>query len=129
MKTASYEEISSQLDDALAFCASAGLADDANSSRFTTYRASIARLVEATRAARPSPISEQVESGTLPHLIAIIETSEFISLLPFLRSCDPDVLRAQHTNIHPLAQSGSLDERVFRAFGAALEGMWNTKRN
>jgi len=34
-------------------------------------------------------------------------------------------ISAQHTNIHPLAREGSLDRQVFRAFGRALEDLWN----
>jgi hypothetical protein len=33
---------------------------------------------------------------------------------------------AQPTNIHPVAREGSVDHRVFRAFGKALEDVWNT---
>jgi hypothetical protein len=95
METASYEEVAKQLDQALAFCAALGLADAVATSRLSTYRASIDRLIEATRGPRPNPISEQIQGDMLPYLTALIETTEFTALLPFLSSCNPDVLRAK----------------------------------
>ena len=93
METASYEEIAKQLNEALEFCSALELPDAVATSRFSTYRASIDRLIEATRGPRPSPISEQIDGDMLPYLTALIETTEFTALLPFLSSCDPEVLR------------------------------------
>jgi hypothetical protein len=91
--TATYEEITKGLDETLDFCSALGLTDDVAASRFRTYRGHIERLKGAIRAPRPNPVSEQIDNDTLTYLVALIEASEFLSLFPFLKSCDPELLR------------------------------------
>lgn len=93
VQTASYEEIAKKLDETLDFCAALDLRDVVAASRFKAYRAHIERLIDAVRKPRPSAISEQIDVDTLPYLIALIETTEFTALLPFLISCEPAVVR------------------------------------
>ncbi|HEX9641767.1 MAG TPA: hypothetical protein VGB13_10700 [Candidatus Krumholzibacteria bacterium] len=93
MQTATYEQVAQELGQALDFCAGLGLTDEVAASRFKTYRDNIERLMEAIRKPRPSPVSEEIDDDTLPYLIAVVEATEFNTLLPFLKSCDPEVLR------------------------------------
>jgi len=91
VQTTTYERLTHELDHTLDFCAGLGLADEVAASRFKTYLGHIEQLMEAIR--KPKPLSEHIQGDTLPYLIALIEATEFNSLLPFLKSCDPEVLR------------------------------------
>lgn len=91
-----FEELRHQLDDALEFCASLGLAEAIKTSRFKEYKALIQRLCEIiqtyTLESLPTEIDQELRERNVEYVLSLTESLEFVGTLHFLKTCEQDVI-------------------------------------
>lgn len=96
MPRKSFEEILRELDATLEFCRSIGV--DTTESRFVEHLRRLDHLVTFARLRRQGiavgrSVEDELQKGGLYYIVALAESAELGDILPFLRTCDPDVIR------------------------------------
>jgi hypothetical protein len=97
MPSIPFEDILLSLNQMLEFCNAIGLGNIAAQSRFAKYQQRIQRLIEIVRLRQDNQgaisIPREIEAEQREYMGALMESVEFGSLLPYVRQCDPAVVR------------------------------------
>lgn len=98
----SFEVIRGNLEATLDFCRSIEL--DTDQSRFAEYRKRLDHLITVVRLRRYGvtvgrSVEEELRQEGLHYIITLTESTEFGDILPFLRTCDPNVIRPKLRNV------------------------------
>lgn len=102
MPRQSFEVIRNNLEAALEFCRSIDLETD--ESRFAEYRERLDHLIRVVRLRRQDitlgrSVEQELREEGLHYIITLTESTELSDILPFLRTCDPDVIRLKLRNV------------------------------
>ncbi len=99
MQSITYGEILANLDAALEFCRQLGLGVSGN--RFEVYRQLIFDLDQAIIRGREAGTTPAPPEGIadLEYIVALTESTEFGEIIPYLRSCDPGIVRQKLTSV------------------------------
>jgi hypothetical protein len=86
-----FDAVRAQLDAAIALCDDLQLGMQARRGRFAEYRRTIVAAVDGVHAGRPVPsgLDERRDA------VALIESQLLGALVPFLRTCPPDIVAAK----------------------------------
>jgi len=99
MQTIAYEEILANLDAALEFCRQLGLG--VSGSRFEVYRQLIFDFDQAIIRGRETGTTQVLPDGItdLEYIVALTESTEFGEIIPYLRGCDPGLIRQKLASV------------------------------
>lgn len=102
MPRQSFEVIRSNVEAALDFCRSIELRTD--ESRFAEYLRRLDHLITVARLRRYDitvgrSVEEELREEGLHYIITLTESTEFGEILPFLRTCEPNVIRPKLRNV------------------------------
>lgn len=92
-----YDELLSQLTEALKFCNSVNLTALVDASRFREYQRRIQRLCEVIQkyplADLPPEIAAEFREQTLEYVLSLTESMEFVDSIAFLKTCPAEITR------------------------------------
>lgn len=96
MPRQSFEILRNNLEAGLEFCRAIGLETDG--SRFGEYQKRLDHLISVVRLHRRGiavgrSVEEELREQRLHYIIALTESTELGEVVPFLRTCNPDVIR------------------------------------
>lgn len=102
MPRQSFEIIRDNLEAVIEFCESLDLSPDA--SRFAEYRQRLDHLIRVVSLRRQGiavglSVERELKEYGLDYIVALTESTEFGDILPFLRMCDPEVIRPKLRNV------------------------------
>jgi hypothetical protein len=93
LERVTWPRIADDLDQAVAFCDDIGLRDPAEKSRFALYRRRLRDLIGALERGGREAAREIFDADRVTNGVALAESAELATLLPFLKSQKREVIR------------------------------------
>jgi hypothetical protein len=98
-----YDELLSQLQQTLTFCASLDLNEAVKTSRFSNYQERIQQLCEIINKYSleqlPEEIEKQLKNENLNYVLSLTESMEFVSCVAHFKTCEREIVRKKLANV------------------------------